>query len=429
MPERSEECFVYIQMPQSQEVLTCGRYARERTAQGDFIGRFVYGRRYRENPRAVPIDPINLPLSDQTFETTKLEGVFGALRDSAPDAWGRRVIEHELGRLDVSEVEYLLNSPEDRAGALSFGLAQEPPAPTRRFNNTLELAQLLKAAQELEALPLGEEPSPELQRLKDLVQTGTSMGGARPKNVVKDDDGIWLAKFPARGDRWNNAAVEAAMLALAERCGIRVPERHIAKVGTASVLLVRRFDREPSSGNSATSNRARMVSALTVLDAEEVQGRERWSYLLLSDELQRWSSRPKIDRHELFKRMVLNALVTNNDDHPRNHALIAMTRDWRLSPAYDITPNPVHSHERDLAMTCGIAAGRRATKDNLVSSCLRFGLQREDAMATIDEMRSIVAAHWEHEVLSHGGSRADCNAVRPAFEIPGFDTNTLDTPS
>ncbi len=423
MPEQREECFVYIQMPQSEETLTCGRYVRERTAQGDFIGRFVYGRRYRANPRAVPIDPIHLPLSDRTFETTKLEGVFGALRDSGPDAWGRRVIEHELGRLDVSEVEYLLNSPEDRAGALSFGDAQEPPSPTRCFNSTLALEVLLQAARELEALPPGQEPSQELQRLKGLVQAGTSMGGARPKNVVSDEQGIWLAKFPARGDRWNNAAVEAAMLALAKRCDIRVPEYRIEQVGTFPVLLVRRFDREPPVGNSAASSRARMVSALTVLDAEEVHGKERGSYLVLSDELQRWSARPKLDRRELFSRMVLNALVTNNDDHPRNHALIAITEHWRLSPAYDITPNPVHSHERDLAMACGTAAGRRATKNNLVSACIRFGLQREEAIARIDEMRSIVAANWEQEVLSHGGSRADCNAVRPAFEIPGFEAD------
>jgi serine/threonine-protein kinase HipA len=247
------------------------------------------------------------------------------------------------------------------------------------------------------------------------------MGGARPKNVVRDREGLWLAKFPAKGDRWNNAAVEAAMLALAERCDIRVPEYRIERVGEFPVLLVQRFDRALLPDNEDIFARARMVSALTVLDAEEVQDRERWSYLVLSDELQRWSSRPALDRAELFSRMVLNALVTNNDDHPRNHALIAMTTDWRLSPAYDITPNPLHSHERDLAMTCGTASGRRATKMNLVSASARFGLRTEEAVAVVDRMRAVVSAHWEHEVLSNGGSRADCEAVRPAFEIPGFD--------
>lgn len=413
---------MYIQLPHSLETVTCGRYVRERSALGDFIGKFVYGRRYRANPRAVPIDPIHLPLSGDTYETTKLEGVFGALRDSGPDAWGRRVIEHALGKLDVGEIEYLLNSPEDRAGALSFGIGQVPPPPRRAFNSTMELKELLDAARELELLSPGEVPSQELQRLQTLVQAGTSMGGARPKNVVKDEQGVWLAKFPARGDRWNNSAVEAAMLAIAKQCDIRVPPYRIETVGNAPVLLVRRFDRELLPGSSTEYSKARMVSALTVLDGEEVSDRKSWSYLVLSDEIQRWSARPKIDRAELFRRMVLNALVSNNDDHPRNHAFLAVTEDWRLSPAYDITPSPTHSHERDLAMICGTASGRRASRSNLVAGCARFGMSVAEAETTIRQMRLIVAASWEKAVLSHGGTRADCEAIRPAFDIPGFDT-------
>lgn len=417
----AEECFVYIQLPQSAEVVTCGRFVREQNGFGDAIGRFVYGRRYRDHPLAVPLDPIHLPLSSNTYETTKLGGVFGALRDASPDAWGRRVIEHAMGKLDVGEIEYLLHSPEDRAGALSFGLGTVPPPPTRPFNSTLQLEALLEAAQRLEELAPGDPVPAALQRLQTLVEAGTSMGGARPKNVVADDEGIWLAKFPARGDRWNNAAVEAAMLSIARQCDIRVPPYRIERVGTASVLLLRRFDRERIAGDAVQYSRARMVSALTVLDAEETHDRQRWSYLLLSDELQRWSSRPTHDRAELFRRMVFNALVTNNDDHPRNHALVAHSTEWRLSPAYDITPSPLHAHERDLAMVCGSTAGRRATKSNLISGCARFGLTADEAEQTINRMRAVVTATWEHAILSNGGSRADCEAVRMAFEIPGFD--------
>ncbi len=417
---RAESCYVYIQLPQSHEVLTCGRFVRERNAFGDVIGRFVYGRRYREHPSAVPIDPLHLPLSDNTYETTRLDGVFGAIRDASPDAWGRRVIEHALGKVDVGEVEYLLNSPEDRAGALSFGLGTVPPPPLRPFNSTLQLEALLDAARQLESLHVGEPVPESLQRLQLLVETGTSMGGARPKNVVTDESGLWLAKFPSRGDRWNNAAVEGALLKLARQCDVRVPPYRIERVGTAPVLLVRRFDRERLSARAEYS-KARMVSALTVLDADEIRDRQRWSYLLLSDELQRWSARPQLDRAELFRRMVFNALVTNNDDHPRNHALIAHATEWRLSPAYDLTPSPVQAFERDLAMVCGTAMGRRATRTNLISGCARFGLTADDAAAIIDYMRIVVAANWEGAILSHGGSRADCDAVRPAFEIPGFD--------
>lgn len=420
---RKEECFVYIQLPQSAETVTCGRYVREQGSSGDYVGKFVYGKRYRAHPGAVPIDPIHLPISDETYETVKLDGVFGALRDAGPDAWGRRAIEHALGKLDVGEVEYLLNSPEDRAGALSFGVGQVPPVPVRSFNSTLRLKELLEAAQELESLAPGDVPSERLRRLQECVEAGTSMGGARPKNVVRDETGIWLAKFPARGDRWNNSAVEAAMLSIAKHCDIRVPPYRIEKVGSWPVLLVRRFDRELLPGSSTEYGRARMVSALTVLDAEDkMTDRKNWSYLLLSDELQRWSARPNIDRAELFRRVVLNALVTNNDDHPRNHALIATANEWRLSPAYDITPSPLRAHERDLAMACGLSYGRRATRENLLSGCARFGLTALEAKQIIDVMRKVVAAQWERAVLSHGGSQADCEAIRPALDIPGFDS-------
>ena len=238
------------------------------------------------------------------------------------------------------------------------------------------------------------------------------------------EQGVWLAKFPARGDRWSNSAVEGAMLAIAKQCDIRVPPYRVEKVGNWPVLLVRRFDRELLTGSSIEYGRARMVSALTVLDAEEIVDRKNWSYLVLSDELQRWSARPKLDRAELFRRMVLNALVTNNDDHPRNHALIATAQDWRLSPAYDITPSPVRAHERDLAMVCGAASGRRATRLNLVSGSARFGLSTAEAEATIDQMRTVVATQWEKAIIAHGGSIADCETVRPAFEIPGFDSES-----
>src|SRR5690349_14231654 len=116
-----DECFVYLQMPGTLEVVVCGRFAREPVRGGGTVGRFVYGRGYRSRPDAVPLDPFNLPITPNVQETARLDGVFGVLRDAAPDAWGRRVIERILGRQDLTEVDFLLESPQDRAGALSFG--------------------------------------------------------------------------------------------------------------------------------------------------------------------------------------------------------------------------------------------------------------------------------------------------------------------
>jgi serine/threonine-protein kinase HipA len=346
--------------------------------------------------------------------------VFGALRDASPDAWGRRVIERITGR-QLDEVDFLLESPQDRAGALSFGRGPVPPAPIRDYNRVVQLQELRNAAALLEDDHPG-EPVP--AQILDLLDPGSSLGGARPKNVVADDDGLWIAKFPQRGDRWNNAPVEAAMLSLASRCGIRVPEARVERVRDDSVLLVKRFDREPFGGDGVERSylRHRMASALTVLGAEDTTvDRRNWSYVLLADELQRWSARPRDDRAELFRRMVFNALICNVDDHPRNHALIAPGRDWRLAPAYDLTPNSRQgTEERRLAMECG-RLGRLASRENLVSQSLRFGVNPGEANGIIDEMKEIVGRFWRAEVLRQSGSQRDCDLIAPAFVYPGFE--------
>ena len=158
---------------------------------------------------------------------------------------------------------------------------------------------------------------------------GTSMGGARPKTVVEDKDGLWLAKFNRPDDKWNHARVEHAMLVLSRNCGIHAAHSKVIQVAGRDVLLVKRFDREKAKEGYL---RSRMVSALTLLRTEDShRSRDKWSYVLLSEELRRVSTEPKRDAAELFRRMCFNALISNTDDHPRNHALIARDQDWILS--------------------------------------------------------------------------------------------------
>ncbi|HYH82442.1 MAG TPA: HipA domain-containing protein [Longimicrobium sp.] len=162
-----------------------------------------------------------------------------------------------------------------------------------------------------------------------------------------------------------------------------------------------------------------------MLDAEDTPtDRRNWSYVLLADELQRWSARPRQDKAELFRRMVLNALICNVDDHPRNHAVVAPGREWRLAPAYDLTPNSRQGlEERRLAMECG-RLGRLATRENLLSQSPRFGLRRDEANAIVGEMEEIVARFWRADILRHGGSGRDCQVIAPAFTYPGFKYET-----
>ena len=413
----TRECFVYIALPGKTEFVTAGRFVLEADRTGVPVGGFVYGRSYLARPDAVPVDPVELKLAQTTYRTAALKGVFGAIRDAGPDYWGRRVIEKHAGKPELGEIDYLLESPDDRAGALGFGIGPKPPAPKRKFNKTLDLEKLVGLA---DAIIADEDvpDSPEAGQVEDLMLLGTSMGGARPKAVVEDDDGLWIAKFNRPDDKWNYARVEHAMLELARACGLNSAQSRIETVGDRDVLLVRRFDREKIEDGYL---RARMISGLTILRTEDThQHRDRWSYVLLAEELRRISADPKSDAAELFRRMSFNALISNTDDHPRNHAAIARDRDWKLSPAYDLTPStPVSLERRDLAMSCG-DQGRYANANNLLSQCARFHLERDEAEATIAAMEEQVAKSWYETARRAGVPEKDCEAISGAFVYSGF---------
>jgi serine/threonine-protein kinase HipA len=412
----TSDCFVYITLPGATEAVPAARLKVSTDKDGHQIGELFYGRRYLERPDRVAIDPVQLKLAETTFKTASLGGMFGALRDASPDLWGRRIIERHTGKPTLSELDYLLQSPDDRAGALGFGLHPSPPAPLRRFNQTVQLAALQAVADAIVA----DEPLPvdaiEAQA-KHLLLLGTSMGGARPKAVVEDGGCLWLAKFNRLDDKTNSARIEHAMLVLARACGLNVADSRVVSVGDRDVLLVKRFDRE-RVGDDAY-RRARMISALTLLQADERRD-ERWSYTFFAEELRRISVDPKNDARELFRRMCFNALTTNVDDHPRNHALVAFGREWRLSPAYDLTPLPQTSIERrDLALTVG-RAGRWANAENALSECRRFLLERDEASAVIDKMEKTVRKTWFSTARAAGVSEQDCERIRGAFAYQGF---------
>ncbi|GHV35921.1 hypothetical protein FACS1894187_09650 [Synergistales bacterium] len=252
-----------------------------------------------------------------------------------------------------------------------------------------------------------------------MLLLGTSMGGARPKAVVSDKDNLWLAKFNSDKDRWNNAIVEHAMLNLAQECGLNVAQSKIKRVGGKDVLLVKRFDREHTKDGYL---RHRMFSALTALRTDDSPtSRSNWSYITLVEELRRFSTTPHEDARQLFMRMVFNALISNTDDHPRNHAFIAHTaNDWRLSPAYDLTPTPMTSIEhRESAMVCG-NRGRWANAKNMRSECRRFMLEPTEAESIIKTMAEFIEKGWYKTVRRVGVSERDCEAIKSAFVYQGF---------
>ncbi len=419
MAHGEQACYVYIQLPGTMQTVPCASLTVRAVGASAFEGTFTYGKRYLERPDVMALDPFRLPLSTRPHKFTKLKGIPGAVRDASPDAWGRRVIQAKLQRpeADIQEVEYLLNGPDDGAGNLSFGRTATPPAPRRPFNRTHQLAALIEAAENLEED--GRLPHEVLEEL----EPGTSMGGARPKVTIEDGHKIWLAKLPEKADRHNMQRIEYATLELARAAGLRVCGTRLEPVGERDALMLDRFDREWSPDANAY-RRYGLVSGLTVIDAEDgYLGRDRWSYPLLADELRRWSVKSNDDRRELFLRMVFNAMVTNNDDHPRNHALLRTNSGWRLSPAYDIVPVPMVSVERrDLALEVG-RFGRAAGLYNILSQCNVFGLTMQEAQTLINGMLEVVRG-WREVFIRRGVEHRSIEMLEQAMLPPSFFRDT-----
>lgn len=387
------------------------------------ISIFGYGRRYLERPNAVPVDPFSLPLScrpgnEQLYEPVR-PPLFGAVRDAAPDFWGRRVIEAKLGIPpdSVPESVYLLNAGPHRFGALDFRADSPGNEAPGLLPPLAELAYLLEAADRIQA---GEKIPAQLE----YIFLAGSMGGARPKALVIHQGEQYLAKFPAKKDGFNVPAVERACLELARKAGLNVPPTDIRTLPDGrQVMVIERFDRRTSG---ATFLRRHCVSALTLLGKyeEESLGTPYEDIAAKIGEVG-IDTGVRADREELYGRIAFNILVSNDDDHLRNHAFVwdPEGKGWRLSPMYDVVPRPQVAQERYLYMSVG-PRGRLATLDNLLEAHGSFGLLKKDAAAIIDRIAR-VTREWRVHFEELGVSGNDCDKVASAFRRPrdiGLDT-------
>lgn len=375
---------------------------------------FAYGRRYVARVNALPVDPVSLPLDSDGNDEERVPAaglsLFGALRDATPDAWGRRVIENRLRAPPngLPESVYLDHAGPHRAGALDVRESPTSVPASGVLPALVDLEHLLDAAARIE------EGEPVPAHLDAFFAGGPSVGGARPKAVVTFDGTQWIAKFPARNDRFNVPLIECATLELARAAGLCVPRTHLQRLADGRiVMLIERFDREPLEHGMG---RRHMVSALTLL-ALYAQDSPDSSYAAMSDAMGVYGVSGQIapDRAELFARMVFNILVSNDDDHLRNHAFLhdANGDGWRLSPLYDVVPKPQVAHERYLHLSIG-PQGRHARLDNALAGAGRFGLLPPAAARIIDRIVR-VARGWRDIFESFGVPARECDHVASAF--------------
>ncbi|WP_320200607.1 type II toxin-antitoxin system HipA family toxin (plasmid) [Agrobacterium sp. rho-13.3] len=378
------EAYVWIWLPGQTAPIVAGRLFAN-----DAEYRFVYGRSYLNNDKAIPIYLPELPLNSNEQRPLNSLVMSSSIRDASPDAWGRRVILNrtfglkgdKLDGQDLDELTFLLQSGSDRIGALDF----QASAATYRARNAkaAPLEHLIAAAERVEKnLPL----SPELDQ---ALHHGSSIGGARPKALIEDGEQKFIAKFSSSGDTFNIVKGEYVAMRLAALCGINVAPVKMVRSSGKDVLLVSRFDRTALDGGWL---RHSMVSALTILELDEMQARYA-SYEDLAEKIRLRFSNVTNTLRELFSRLVFNILVGNIDDHARNHAAFWDGSELALTPAYDICPQGRTGQEASQAM---LISGQ--WRSSQIAVCLdaahHFHLDKSTAIEIVGHQLRRIGSEW-----------------------------------
>ena len=342
---------------------------------------------------------------------------FGLFMDAAPDRWGRKLMmRREAIRArkaaekprTLLESDYLLGVyDETRMGALRFKLS-----PDGRFQNDdmamaappwARLRELEEASRHLEDDALGTEHE---KWLAMLLAPGSSLGGARPKACIVSPDGdLWIAKFPAKNDVVNTSAWEYATMLMARDAGLDVPEvKKETFSAKGSTFLVKRFDR-------VGTRRIHFASAMTLLGKTDgMDADSGCSYLDIAEFIIQQSVQPQQDLHELWRRIAFSIAVSNTDDHLRNHGFLLTGEGWRLSPVYDVNPNP-----QGLGLSLNISLDDNSLDFSLAREVAPFfRLKPQEADVILDNVRGVVT-NWRSYARRSGLDDDEMEMMAPAF--------------
>jgi len=392
-----KQAFIWIWLPGATAPVVAGKL----TADGDTLV-FNYGKSYLSRKNAISIYDVELPLKTGLLPLLPGLGMPGCIRDAAPDAWGRRVlINKSLGlkgahadTVQLDELTYLLESGSDRIGALDFQRSATEYVP--RFSENVTLDELLDSADRVEkGIPLTME-------LDQALCHGSSIGGARPKALIEDNDIKYIAKFSSATELYQVIKAEFIAMRLAALVGIDFASVSLTQSSNKDVLLIERFDRIHTGKGW---QRKSMVSALTLLGLDEIMARYA-SYQDLAEMIRHKFTHASETLKELFARLVFNILCGNTDDHARNHAAFWDGHMLTLTPAYDICPQARSGNEASQAML--ISGQNRMSR---ISACLKaahhFLLSKENAAAIVAHQIAAIGENWRAVCEEAGLTEAD----------------------
>ena len=383
MTSEPTEAFVWTWLPGAEEPVVAGRLELA----GGIVS-FNYGRSYLAHPDAIPLYLPELPLRPGAMAPLGGLTIPGCIKDAGPDAWGQRVVmQHLLGAgakgghpAVFSPLTYLLRSGSNRIGALDF--QDRADIHVSYDEMTATLSELMQAADRVSE---GRQLSPAL----DLALLhGSSVGGARPKALLKDHDHDLIAKFSSSTDTYAVVKGEFAAMELARRAGLTAAGVELKQVMGRDVLLVERFDRVPG-----TKQRRALVSALTILGLDEMMARYA-SYADLAQMVRERFVDARVTLRELFARIIFNILTGNSDDHARNHAAFWDGERLTLTPAYDICPQSRAGGETSQAMMIGTDGFRMSQLAGCLQRASTYMLTESDARELIDHQVEVIEREW-----------------------------------
>jgi serine/threonine-protein kinase HipA len=373
---------------------------------------FEYAKAWVSSAIRFPLEPA-LMIGEGKFHTSK--ALFGSMGDSAPDRWGRTLMERleaRNARLEnrkarrLTQADYLLMVDDrTRQGALRFSTSMDGPflATCADFHipPLIHLGKLLNASNRIM------EHKEIDQDLRDLVEPGSSLGGARPKAMVTDSNSnLLIAKFPSPQDQWDVVLWEFLSLRMARKAGIPVPGFRLEKVLGKNVLLLDRFDR------TKEQFRIPFLSAMSMLGASDG---ERKSYIEIGEALRAYGASTSEDLMDLWRRIVFNIMISNVDDHLRNHGFLYRgASGWRLSPIYDLEPTPEHIKARVLHTHIDLNDGT-ASLDLAYEVIQHFGVIISKAKKIVKEVADAVK-DWDKDASRFGADKQEIDFMRSAFD-------------
>jgi serine/threonine-protein kinase HipA len=386
--------------------------ARSNRVRGKETILFEYTEEWLKDADRFELEP-GLPLTRGGFAPPDGQSIHGTLGDSAPDTWGRRLMQRAERRQaeregravrTLLESDYLLGvSDESRLGAFRFRRSDGQAflaESSRGIPALVELGRLLQCTDRI----LRDEETDE--DLLMIFAPGSSLGGARPKASVLDQHGrLSIAKFPKESDEYSIETWEEIALRLAERAGIPTPHHELLEVAGRSVLLSRRFDR-------ANGQRIPFLSAMALLGAKDGQ---TGSYPEMVDALARHGSQAKKDARALYRRVAFNVLISNVDDHLRNHGFLRFDRSgWTLSPAYDLNPVPADLKARLLTTNIDLEEST-CSVDLLEAAAEYFALSLPEARSILKEV-ALATSSWRSVAKEVGANGKEIHRMASAFE-------------